>query len=452
MNFVESCRRLIALESTPQHGNKEVAEAVAKMAQEAGLLVELQQETLKGIEQCNVILRSPSCESMRGSHKELLLQTHLDTADAGSFALWTQTECNPFNASIYGDELYGLGAADTKLDILCKMEALKSLAHEPLKKPVVVAGTFGAHSGMMGAAKLLRRKKVDPDLVLVGEPTDFQLMTQGMGLAVVEISLPFSDQEIDYRRNHDLIESSSSQSRIFHGKPAHGSVPSMGDNAIFKMVDYLAQLPDSLVVMDVDGGLSYNTVPASAVLEIDIVEGGIADPISTKICHIVRELRNLELDFLSFCDEAFNPPHPTMNVGTIRTSEDQVQITGSCRILPSMGQQVYDSWMERLNGICSSQGAKFRVTDYKPPFFTSTELAFVNFCGDILREMNLPSKVGAMSAASEASVFHKLGVSCLAFGPGKSAGNSHEPNESISISSLMQATEFYRKLIQRVCL
>jgi acetylornithine deacetylase/succinyl-diaminopimelate desuccinylase-like protein len=57
-----------------------------------------------------------------------------------------------------------------------------------------------------------------------------------------------------------------------------------------------------------------------------------------------------------------------------------------------------------------------------------------------------------ISTASEASVFGRMGVECLVFGPGESYGNSHAPNEMVSLSQLDQAIAFYGKCIERFCL
>ena len=59
-----------------------------------------------------------------------------------------------------------------------------------------------------------------------------------------------------------------------------------------KMLDYLEQLPEGIAVMDLDGGISYNAVPSSAVLEIDIM-GGFQDPIVPKISAIYEALREV---------------------------------------------------------------------------------------------------------------------------------------------------------------
>ena len=39
-----------------------------------------------------------------------------------------------------------------------------------------------------------------------------------------------------------------------------------------------------------------------------------------------------ESELNEFTDERFDPPHPTLNVGTVRTSEDGVTLAGSCRL------------------------------------------------------------------------------------------------------------------------
>jgi succinyl-diaminopimelate desuccinylase len=66
--------------------------------------------------------------------------------------------------------------------------------------------------------------------------------------------------------------------------------------------------------------------------------------------------------------------------------------------------------------------------------------------------MGLEPALQKLSVSTEANVFSRLGVKCLVWGPGQSVGNSHAPNESIKISDLKLATEFYRRVIERYCL
>jgi acetylornithine deacetylase/succinyl-diaminopimelate desuccinylase-like protein len=447
LSFLDDCRRLVALDSTPSHGNLSAAEFVGKLCEDAGLHVGYQRESLEGVDQCNVIAR-PQKEM---PPKEILLQTHLDTVHAGHFSQWTKTQSNPFNASIYDDLIYGLGTADVKLDFLCKIEAAKEFIGRPMKTPFVLVATFGAQNGMNGAIKLMRRKKLSATCALVGEPTQMRLVNAGTGLALVEISIPFSEEERLYRRNHDLNESTSSQSRMFGGRAAHSSDPMGGENAIMKMMEYLAHLPDGIAVMDMHGGVDYNTVPSSAVLEIDSV-AGFPDPILPKISQIYASLMALEKDLREFREDGFQPPHPTMNLGTIRTVETEVRISGSCRLPPTVTDAIYERWMSKLGDAVQAVGATFRVRDYRGGFTTAEASPFARGAQEILRKMGLDDNLKKLPVTSEANVFSRLGVECLVWGPGQSVGNSHAPNENIKVSDLKVATAFYKHVIERFCL
>lgn len=438
MNFLENCRKLVGLDSTPSHGNLAVAEFVGGLCEKAGLHVEYQRETVEGVDQCNVIARPQSTLPA----EEVLFQTHLDTSEAGHFHQWTMTQANPFNASIYNDLMYGLGTADVKLDFLCKLEAMKSFIGKPLKTPFVLAGTFGAQNGMTGAIKLIRRKKLNAKRAFIGQPTGMKLVTAGKGLVVVEIAVPFSEDERLYRRDHDLLESSSSQSRMFNG--------AVGENAIVKMLGYLAQLPDGIAVMDLDGGVNHNSVPASAVLEIDM-NAGFKDPILPKITQIYSGLVELEKELQHFQAEGFDPPYATMNMGKIRTFDDEIRITGCCHLPPSVTDAVYEAWMKQLESAVKAVGARFRVRDYRKGFLADESSGFVKTAQALLSELGLDPSLERIAAPTEASVFGRLGIECVVWGPGQSAGNSLVPNENVKISELRKATEVYQRLIERYC-
>jgi len=447
LNFVEACRKFIAIESTPANGNKELALFAGSLAQAAGLHVEYEHESQAGLEQTNVIIR-PSREK---PEDELLLETHLDTVDPGNYAHWTKTQANPFNASIIDNKIYGLGSADTKLDFLCKLEAIKNISDRKIKWPYVLVGTFGAQSGMTGAVRLVRRKLIRAKRALIGEPTGLGLAHAGPGMVVVEVSIPFSEQERAYRLRHDLEESASTQSKMFYGKAAHSSEPRLGDNAIVKMLDYLGQLPSSIAVMDMDGGVNYNSVPSSSVLEIDLV-GGFQDPIVPKIHHILAAFRAVEDEFQKYPDPDFPLAAATMNIGMIRTFEDQVRVTGSCRLPPSVPTGALTAWMDRLRIACEEKQSTFRVRDAKTSFYTTPESPWVRDLQGILVEMGLSSELKKLLVNTEASVFHRLGIECVVCGPGQSVGNSHQPNESINIDELEKATQFYQRVLERFCL
>lgn len=448
MDFIESCRQLIAIDSTPTHGNKELAKWAAAFCRQKGLIVEEQEEISGDLEQVNIIAR-PSNE--RPSN-EFLLQTHLDTVDPGPFSLWTDTGLNPFDAHIIDGKIHGLGSADVKLDFLCKLEAIASFGKErSWKLPPVLVGTFGEESGMQGALKLIRKNKISAKMALIGEPSDLQIIKAAKGFANVEIRIPFSEQEMNYRNEHNLRESTSTQSKLFRGKAAHSSTPQLGENAITKMLEYLMMLPDAINIMEMDGGINFNTVPSHAFLEIDLATP-IEKPISKKVANIYRAVKALELKFMSYKDDDFYPSTPTLNIGQIRTNESDIQITGTCRIPPIISHEVYEKWMEELGQICEQNEAIFRVNDYKKPFRTTEKSILLKGCLDELRNMGLSDKPITQASTNEASIFSRVGIECVCFGAGKREGNVHTPNEHVAIADLERSIEFYKRVIERFCL
>ncbi|MCB0368387.1 MAG: M20/M25/M40 family metallo-hydrolase [Bdellovibrionales bacterium] len=447
MDFIQACREFIAIDSTPSQGSYKAAEFAAKFCENLGLTVERQVESSAHGEEMNLIVRPTSFRD----GFEFLLQNHLDTVDPGPFHSWNKTELNPFYASIIDNNIYGLGAADVKLDFLVKAKVLSEFVNHPnFKLPPVLVATFGEETGMQGALKLIRKNKINPKYALIGEPTNLTVANAGKGFVSVEIQIPFSESEIQYRSEHNLRESTSTQSKVFHGKSAHSSTPHLGDSAIIKMLDYLQHLPDSVAIMEIDGGNNYNTVPSHAFLELDLTP--IMNPINSKITTIYKAIKDLENEFKKIQDSSFSPSYPTLNIGLIRTFQDHILISGSGRILPTITQEVFDKWMHFLKSSCESCDSLFRVTDYKKPFKTETSSVFLKGACDTLKELDLDNQPKSLSSTNEISLFNRVGVECLGFGPGLRDGNIHTPNEHVSIKDLEVAQIFYRKMIERFCL
>jgi succinyl-diaminopimelate desuccinylase len=173
---------------------------------------------------------------------------------------------------------------------------------------------------------------------------------------------------------------------------------------------------------------------------------------AAKLSTIYREVRQLESEFLYYRDQDFVPSHPTLNIGVIRTFEDHIFLAGNCRIPPVVSHETYESWMQRLAKVCQSVGAEFRVTDYKRPFRTDKDSVFVRGCMNELKKMDLNSNLTTQASTNEASLFSRVGIECISFGPGKREGNIHTPKEHVAVDDLKKATEFYKKVLERFCL
>ncbi len=446
MNLLEIGRKIVSIDSSAEHGNVEVAKALREIAVAKNLSAEIIHENNLGVEQALLIIR-PKNSSAK---KHLLLVAHLDTEDPGEYFRWDKTGANPFHASIDGDIVYGLGTANAKFDFLAKLKALSEISEKNFNEvcPILV-GTFGSEGGA-GATKLLRRRVAQPIAAIVAQPTGLALADRGPGYATLEISVPFSESEIAHRESHDLKENSHSQSKFFTGHNKHGLEPNFFDSPIVKVFEYLKNLPEGFAVISVEGGTSAATAPDNALLELDLVDG-FSDSVIPKLVNIYEGLRQFSSEFKAVSDHGFSPPHSTFNIGMIRTGAEEVQITGSCRLVPMVTKEIYEEWLSKFRDRCENSGAKFRVLDYKPPYFTPAGSVIGSLCQDIASEIGIKSFVAAKTA-SEANVFKRFGIESLVFGAGQSVGHSHSANEHISMKDLDTSLDFYRRIIGKICL
>lgn len=449
MNFIEECRKIISIDTTPTSSTIELVEYLETLAKEFGLHTEVMREVHNGIAQANIIVR---LEPYKPGDREFLLQTHLDTVDSDNFSLWKKNDFNPFEATIEDGKIYGLGAADVKLDFLCKLYVLKNLKDQKIGslKPVLV-GTFGEETGMQGTLKLIRKNKINAQYVVLGEVTDMKIANAAKGFAVVEIKIPISAEERSYKENRLQNESVSTETKLFSGKSAHSSTPHLGDNAVQKMLEFLWKMPDNVVLVEADGGTRFNMIPNQAMVEFDFTTQ-VQDMVITKLKKIYNVLQNLEQDMKSFVDSEFEPNHSTLSIGLIRTYEDHIKLGGSCRILPNITQQQYEEWMKRIEAVCQEIGAQFVITDYKRPFRTPENSVLIKSAQTILQKMGLDPQCRTLASTNEASLFSRLGLECICIGAGVREGNVHTPAEHVKIEDLEKVMKFYQQLVERFCL
>ena len=446
MDFIEACKKIISIDSSPTNGTGEVSLFIKELGEKLGFTVHVEEETQRGINEANVICFI----GPKTSHVHLMLQTHLDTVDPGSFALWEKNGRNPFQATIHDSKIYGLGVADTKLDFLCKLYAAKEFIGKDPKRSFAVVGTYGEEYNMNGAIRLIRHKTLKADRVLVSEPTNFDLVTTGKGLANIEVTIPFSEEEMLAKIEHDNGEGQSTQCKMFKGRAAHSSQPLQGENAIEKLFDYLGQLPDQLLLLEIDGGTNYNTIPVQSLVEFDLVSLE-QETVNQKLLKIYKKIDGMKKDFNKVLDLKFDPPMTTLNIGMVRTYTDHLKIMGCVRWPTLVKESVYMEWMDELKVFCDSVGAVFRVRDHKKPFEVDQSTEFVRLCKVAVQQEVQGVKLSTQPVTNEANVFNKLGLEALAFGPGQREGNSQTSSESIPIDNLHKAIKIYRNIVESIC-
>ncbi len=214
----------------------------------------------------NIVARFDGSLAPDAGGKVVLFEAHQDTVPVDGMTI------DPWRPTVHDGRIYGRGACDIKGGMSAMLGALARLVEEkPQSGPtVVMACTVNEEHGYSGAQALTRLWTAAggdsiiprmPDMAVIAEPTNLDVVVAHKGAV--------------RWRCHT------------HGRAAHSSQPQLGDNAIYKMARVLSALESyardvpaslsahplcgrpSLSVGVISGGLSVNTVPDRATIEID---------------------------------------------------------------------------------------------------------------------------------------------------------------------------------------
>jgi succinyl-diaminopimelate desuccinylase len=191
-----------------------------------------------------------------GSKAPLCLTGHVDTVALG-VSPWTR---DPFAGESDGDRLYGRGSSDMKAGIAAILLAARNVSKKLSGTPgIVLVLTAAEEGGCIGSQHLARTQLLGrAGAMIVGEPTSNYPFVGHKG------SLKFHAK--------------------FRGVSAHGSMPELGVNAIYKAAKAVSRLEGfdfgvkphpvmggpSLNVGTFAGGQGVNMVPDEASIGVDI--------------------------------------------------------------------------------------------------------------------------------------------------------------------------------------
>ncbi len=141
-----------------------------------------------------------------GDGPRLLYNGHLDTVDVGDPARWHHP---PYAGVIENGVLHGRGACDMKGGLAAMVYGAKALleAGADLRGTLYVVGVVQEEPCEgLGMRVLIEEENIQPDYVVLGEPSNFQVMVGQRGRVEMRISV--------------------------RGKAAHASSPALGQNAV----------------------------------------------------------------------------------------------------------------------------------------------------------------------------------------------------------------------------
>jgi len=306
----------------------------------------------------------------------LCLTGHLDVVPLGGRA-WTH---DPFAGEAAGDRLYGRGASDMKAGVAAMLLAARAFAGKLEGTPgIVLVLTAGEENGCVGSRHLAALPQLmgRAGAIVVGEPTSNYPLVGHKG------SLKFHAH--------------------FRGVSAHGSMPQLGENAIYKA----ARATQRLAAFDFG-------VPAHPVM------GG-----------------------------------PTLNVGTfeggsgVNLVPDAARIGVDVRTVPGMDHAVLRAKLQTILG----EGAEMDVFSDLGPVWTEPGDAWVRKVFEIVRaqtgEAAEPRTAAYMTDAANLLKIYR-GAPTVVLGPGEPQ-MAHQTDEYCSMERVRQAVALYEAVIREWC-
>ncbi len=201
------------------------------------------------------------CE-IKGAHpgKTWALNATLDTAPVGDVSLWHKQA--PFSGEIRNGQLYGRGAADSKIGVAIFSHLAAELAtkQKDMHGNMLLILDADEHTGTFGGIKAAMEAGYKPDGIMIGYAGDDKMVVGSRGFSRYEI--------------------------VMTGKSAHSgaSAPAF-DNALVRLAGIVSELtlhqpqqpegdtfprPPKLTVTGMEAGDGFSVVPSKATAKIDV--------------------------------------------------------------------------------------------------------------------------------------------------------------------------------------
>lgn len=252
LNAIDLTRRLIEFDTINPPGNEDAcARYLGELLAAAGFAVTYYS---MGTGRTNLVAKRGSGAD---AARPICFTGHLDTVPLGS-APWS---VEPLGAEICGDKLYGRGSSDMKAGVASMVVAALANRDALDSGPgVIMVFTAGEETGCDGARHLSQCNGAlgGAGAIVVGEPTSNTPRVGHKGVLWLNART--------------------------EGVTAHGSMPELGINAVYRAARLVGKLEDfgfnvaphatlgspTLNVGRLEGGININSVPDRADIGIDI--------------------------------------------------------------------------------------------------------------------------------------------------------------------------------------
>ncbi|MEM3462948.1 MAG: ArgE/DapE family deacylase [Candidatus Bathyarchaeia archaeon] len=389
-DIIELAKELIRTPSENPPGDQtRVAALVRDFLKDHGVSVETY-EREKG--RINVIGRIG-----RGSGRILLMNGHMDTVPVGDVSRWS---FDPFEGKLVDGILYGRGAADMKGGLAAMLYAQAILVEfegELNGSMVTMAVPDEETGGKFGTEYLLKEVGIRGSACIVAEPSLLKFCRIGeKGWCLIRIAAK--------------------------GRPAHGSLPMLGKNAILMMCEAIR------------ASSQIASIKAKAPEELaEVVEFSK---------EVIREVTGKDE-----CGDALD--HFTINYGTIRGGTKANVVADSCvmevDVRIPLGSTA-DFAFETLSKLVKAKvpEAELERISYSDPTYTNPdEESITTLRRNAFAILGFEPRLFVQQSATDARFFRREGIPAYSFGPGDFIRQSHAIDERVEADDIVKAAEVY---------
>lgn len=294
---------------------------------------------------------------------------------------------DPFTVERRGSRLFGRGTSDMKSFSAVGLALVPEMLSAGLKRPIHFALSYDEEVGCVGAPDMiaeLARELPGARAVVVGEPTDMQVVNAHKGMAGFET--------------------------IVTGHEAHSAQTHRGVSAVMtaaRLIEHLNQLSiEAAERAPVDSSFE----PPFTTVHVGVVNGGTAMNIISRECRFCWDVRCIPSDDISHYTESFRHYSEALLQPMREIAEECAIETRRLFMAPGLAPEpggAAETLARALTGRNDSQ---------------------------------------VVSYGTEAGQFQSEGFSTVICGPG-SIDQAHQPDEYIECDQVSQCIDFMRRLI-----
>jgi acetylornithine deacetylase len=299
-------------------------------------------------------------------------------------------DTDPFTLTEKDGNYFGRGTCDMKSFLAVSLAMVPEFIKATLKKPIWLAISHDEEIGCLGAAPMARaliEKNARPSLLVIGEPTDMQLVTGHKGILSYET--------------------------IVTGHEAHSSMPEQGVNAVMILAELMTTLNRIAADVRVHGAQDAAFTTPYTTVHIGVVEGGTARNIIPRYARMAWEVR----------------PLPGTDVEAL--------------LAPFHEQaRALDGQIKRANAACGI--VTNRLTSVR-------ELRMDNTASymPLAHRLAASNSAHAVAYGTEGGIFQGHDLPVIVCGPG-SIDQAHQPNEFVSHAQLALCEAFMERVVEEL--